>query len=99
MQVYQAFATYGSRYNGTSGLDGARFMKLTNDCGLTGRGRRLKATDVDLVFAQVRTRGARVITFEQVRLHRPIHLVSIANCHGGAFRQARMVCVRLYADR
>jgi p25-alpha len=54
LQVYTAFATYGQRYHGSNGLDGARFMKLTADCGLTGRGRRLKATDVDLVFAQAR---------------------------------------------
>jgi hypothetical protein len=64
-QVYTAFATYGQRYNGTNGLDGARFTKLTVDCGLTGRGRRLKGTDVDLVFAQIRSKGARVVTFEQ----------------------------------
>ena len=64
-QVYSAFATYGQRYNGTNGLDGARFMKLCTDCGLVGRGRRLKATDVDLVFAKARSKGARVLTFEQ----------------------------------
>lgn len=27
-RVYKAFATYGQRYNGATGLDGARFMKL-----------------------------------------------------------------------
>jgi hypothetical protein len=64
-QVYSAFATYGQRFNGANGLDGARFMKLCSDCGLVGRGRRLKGTDVDLVFAKVRSKGARVLTFEQ----------------------------------
>lgn len=64
-RVYKAFATYGQRYNGAIGLDGARWLKLTQDCGLVGRGQKLRNTDVDLVFAKVRTKGERVLSFEQ----------------------------------
>ena len=64
-RVYKAFATYGQRYNGAIGLDGARWLKLTQDCGFVGRGQKLRNTDVDLVFAKVRTKGERVLSFEQ----------------------------------
>ena len=108
--VYTAFATYGQRYNGSSGLDGARFMKLTADCGLTGRGRRLKGTDVDLVFAQVRSRGARVLTFEQfvsalaaLAARANYTLADVANqclqCEGPVTRATAAQSVRFYDDK
>ena len=35
------------------------------DSGLVGRGQRLNRSDVDIVFAKTRTKGERVLNFEQ----------------------------------
>lgn len=35
------------------------------DSGLVGRGQRLNRSDVDIVFAKTRTKGERVLSFEQ----------------------------------
>lgn len=45
-------------------MDGARFSKLCKDTGLVGSS--LSTTDVDLIFARVKERGERRITFDQV---------------------------------
>ena len=109
-QIYTAFSTYGQWYNGAAGMDGARFTKLTADCGLAGRGRRLKNTDVDLVFAKVRTRGARVITFEQfvdalaeLAQRAALPLVDVArhvlSTEGPVTRATEAIAVRFYDDK
>ena len=44
-------------------MDGARFAKFAKDCGLVDK--QLIATDVDLIFTKVKTKGQRCISFEQ----------------------------------
>lgn len=44
-------------------MDGARFLKLCRDCQLTDK--QLSTTDVDLVFAKVKSKGQRRISFKQ----------------------------------
>lgn len=42
-------------------MDGKTFAKLTKDCGLLDK--KLTPTDVDLIFAKVKDKTARKITF------------------------------------
>lgn len=60
--TFVSFASFGNR-EPVEEMDGAHFQKLCRDCGLLGR--HLSTTDVDLLFAKVKTKGTRKITFEQ----------------------------------
>ncbi|KAF6258199.1 p25-alpha-domain-containing protein [Scenedesmus sp. NREL 46B-D3] len=60
--TFVSFASFGTR-EPVEVMDGAHFQKMCRDCGLLGR--HLSTTDVDLIFAKVKTKGARKITFEQ----------------------------------
>ncbi|KAI7843588.1 hypothetical protein COHA_002830 [Chlorella ohadii] len=65
-RVFGAYATFGATRasaGGDSELDGARWIKLCKETKLIGRG--LTPTDCDLMFAKVKERSARKITFEQ----------------------------------
>ena len=46
-------------------MDGKSFAKLTKDCGLIDK--KLTTTDVDLVFAKIKDKAARKITFDQFK--------------------------------
>ncbi|KAI3431389.1 hypothetical protein D9Q98_004443 [Chlorella vulgaris] len=64
--TFFSFAGFGSRSGGQaapSGLDGARFIKLCRATGLVGR--QLPSTEADLIFASVKDRSGRRISFEQ----------------------------------
>uniref|UniRef100_A0A0G4HN69 EF-hand domain-containing protein n=1 Tax=Chromera velia CCMP2878 TaxID=1169474 RepID=A0A0G4HN69_9ALVE len=55
--VFQGFA------GGATELDGKSFAKLSKDCALLDK--KLTATDIDLIFAKVKDKSARKITFQQ----------------------------------
>lgn len=46
-------------------MDGKTFAKLTKDCNLLDK--KLTSTDVDLVFAKIKDKAARKITFDQFK--------------------------------
>lgn len=48
---------------GAGDMDGKTFAKLTKDCGLLCK--KLTPTDVDLIFAKVKDKSARKITYAQ----------------------------------
>ncbi|KAI8475638.1 MAG: p25-alpha-domain-containing protein [Monoraphidium minutum] len=60
--AFYAFASFGS---GTKlvEMDGKGLIKLVKDCKLMSKA--LTATDVDLIFAKVKTKGERKIPFDQ----------------------------------
>ena len=55
-QVFQAFA-------GGNEMDGKSFAKVAKDCGLLDK--KLTSTDIDLIFAKIKDKSARKITFDQ----------------------------------
>jgi hypothetical protein len=46
-------------------MDGKTFAKLTKDCGLLDK--KLTSTDVDIIFAKIKDKSARKITFEEFK--------------------------------
>eukprot|EP00877_Chromochloris_zofingiensis_P014320 jgi/Chrzof1/9141/Cz03g37130.t1 len=60
--TFNSFASFGGR-EAVHEMDGARFLKLCRDCQLTDK--QLSTTDVDLVFAKVKSKGQRRISFKQ----------------------------------
>mmetsp|Transcript_13817 Transcript_13817/g.23764 ORF Transcript_13817/g.23764 Transcript_13817/m.23764 type:complete len:313 (-) Transcript_13817:233-1171(-) len=63
-KVYSRFATFGNRTGGGPVLmDSRSCQKLAKDCGLVGR--VLTTTDIDLIFAQCKTKGKQRIDFNQ----------------------------------
>src|SRR4028119_1718809 len=46
-------------------MDGKTFAKLTKDCNLLDK--KLTTTDVDLVFAKIKDKAARKITYDQFK--------------------------------
>ena len=46
-------------------MDGKTFAKLSKDCNLLDK--KLTSTDVDLVFAKIKDKSARKITFDQFK--------------------------------
>lgn len=53
-----------NHYNGTQKtMEGKSFAKLAKDCKLIDK--KLTATDVDLIFAKVKDKSERRITFAQ----------------------------------
>ena len=46
-------------------MDNARFSKLAKECGLVSRD--CSTTDVDIIFSQIKDKGARKITLSQFR--------------------------------
>ena len=57
--VFTSFA--GGAYE----MDGRQFAKLPKDCKLLDR--KLTATDIDLIFAKIKDRTARKVTFIQFK--------------------------------
>lgn len=49
-ELFQAYCNYGTRAV-TTGLDGAKFVKIFKDSGLVGKG--LIATDLDIIYSKV----------------------------------------------
>ena len=68
---FLAFANFGVHTEPVVDMDGAHFAKYCTDCRLLGKSsdsfgpQGLTLTDVDLVFARVKSKGARRITFDQ----------------------------------
>ena len=56
-KVFSGFA------GGAKEMDGRQFAKLTKDCGILDK--KLTSTDIDLIFAKVKDKTARKITFAQ----------------------------------
>ena len=46
-------------------MDGKTFAKLAKDCGLLDK--KLTTTDIDLVFAKIKDKSARKITYDQFK--------------------------------
>ena len=57
--VFKGFA------GGAKDMDGRQFAKLAKDCHLIDK--KLTTTDVDLIFAKVKDKTARKITFDQLQ--------------------------------
>jgi len=55
--VFHAFT------GGAKDMDGRQFAKLSKDCTLLDK--KLTSTDIDLIFAKVKDKAARKITFAQ----------------------------------
>merc|ERR1711936_79493 len=61
--TFEAFAKYGdTKADGTT-IDNKKFSKLCKECKIMNKA--CTSTDVDIVFSKVKTKGARVITFDQ----------------------------------
>ncbi|WIA41364.1 hypothetical protein OEZ86_004956 [Tetradesmus obliquus] len=60
--VYYAFASFGSSQKCVE-LEGKNFIKLAKDTKLLGKA--LTTTDIDLIFAKVKAKGARKITWPE----------------------------------
>lgn len=63
--VFLAFAGYGSRVT-VADMDGKNFFKLFKDSGLINK--KLTQTDIDLIFAKVKAKGARRIAFGEFQV-------------------------------
>lgn len=50
--------------NGQSEMENKTLVKVCKDCGLMDA-KHLTSTDIDLIFAKVKAKGARKITFDQ----------------------------------
>ncbi|KAK9908613.1 hypothetical protein WJX75_000439 [Coccomyxa subellipsoidea] len=61
-KVFCSFASFGGRQH-VDEMEGSKFAKLCRDSKLLSRA--FTASDVDLYFAKVKTKGARRITFTQ----------------------------------
>ncbi|KAK9915478.1 hypothetical protein WJX75_009754 [Coccomyxa subellipsoidea] len=61
-ELFLAYCNYGTRTK-TTELDGAKFVKIFKDSGLLGNG--LIATDLDIIYSKVKTKGARKIQFAE----------------------------------
>lgn len=46
-------------------MDGKTFAKVAKDCGLLDK--KLTSTDIDLIFAKIKDKAARKITFDQFK--------------------------------
>jgi len=72
-EIYESFCSFGSNRNlatgsntnlsGNAEMDGAKFSKLTRDCKIVD-GKKVTTTDVDILFNQVKVKGARKIDWE-----------------------------------
>ena len=54
-------------------MDGKTFMKVTKDCGLLDK--KLTTTDVDIIFAKIKDKSARKISFDEFKKSLP-HLAA-----------------------
>eukprot|EP00884_Botryococcus_braunii_P021327 jgi/Botrbrau1/7879/Bobra.9_2s0053.2 len=61
-KIFKSFASFGVRQQQHE-MDGVRFSKLARDCKLIGA--HLTQTDIDIIFATVKTKGSRRISFDQ----------------------------------
>jgi len=63
-RAFNAFSIFGkgSASRAVDGMDNASFVKMATECGLIDR--KLKKTDVDLIFMKFKPRGSRKIDFE-----------------------------------
>ncbi|KAL0023967.1 hypothetical protein WJX77_004039 [Trebouxia sp. C0004] len=61
-KIFTSFASFAVRVP-IDDLDGAKFSKLCRDAKLLGK--QFNAIDVDIVFAKVKVKGQRRITFDQ----------------------------------
>ncbi|KAK3269479.1 hypothetical protein CYMTET_22081 [Cymbomonas tetramitiformis] len=63
--VFVTFASYGAKA-GTRAkeMEGKNFAKFSKDCGLLHK-KKLTPTDIDLIFAKIKTKGARKINFDE----------------------------------
>mmetsp|Transcript_29164 Transcript_29164/g.82238 ORF Transcript_29164/g.82238 Transcript_29164/m.82238 type:complete len:896 (-) Transcript_29164:675-3362(-) len=61
-EIFLAFCNYGTRQE-TVEMDGSHFSKFCRDCRLVGKD--LSSTEVDLLFARVKTKGQRRIVYEE----------------------------------
>jgi len=61
--VFNQFSTFGNRLDGPVMMETRNCQKLAKDCGLTGK--KLTSTDIDIIFAKVKTKGKKKISFEE----------------------------------
>ncbi|XP_051939531.1 tubulin polymerization-promoting protein family member 3-like [Hippocampus zosterae] len=61
---FQKFAVHGDSKATGKEMNGKNFAKICKDC-LIIDGKNVTTTDVDIVFTKVKSKSARVITFEQ----------------------------------
>ncbi|XP_072319916.1 tubulin polymerization-promoting protein family member 2 [Eucyclogobius newberryi] len=64
--AFQKFAVYGDSKATGSEMHNKNFSKLCKDCHVND-GKNVTSTDVDIVFSKVKSKTARVITFEQFK--------------------------------
>ena len=57
------FANYGKARGQSTEMQGRNFVKQMKDCGVLGK--QVNANDCDLIFAKVKTKGKKTITYEQ----------------------------------
>merc|ERR1712154_399931 len=60
---FAAFAQYGGSASDGTTMDNKKFSKMCKEAKIINKA--CTSTDVDIVFAKVKTKGARVITFDQ----------------------------------
>uniref|UniRef100_A0A3Q2YRJ5 Tubulin polymerization-promoting protein family member 2 n=1 Tax=Hippocampus comes TaxID=109280 RepID=A0A3Q2YRJ5_HIPCM len=61
---FRKFAVHGDSKATGKEMNGKNFAKICKDCLITD-GKNVTTTDVDIVFTKVKSKSARVITFEQ----------------------------------
>ncbi|KAL0994270.1 hypothetical protein UPYG_G00120050 [Umbra pygmaea] len=62
--AFKKFAIHGDTKATGKEMNGKNFAKLCKDCRIID-GKNVTATDVDIVFTKVKSKTARVVTFEQ----------------------------------
>ncbi|XP_075868494.1 tubulin polymerization-promoting protein family member 3-like [Nelusetta ayraudi] len=62
--AFQKFAVHGDTSAAGKEMNGKNFAKMCKDCSITD-GKNVTTTDVDIVFSKVKSKSARVVTFEQ----------------------------------
>ncbi|KFQ35582.1 Tubulin polymerization-promoting protein family member 2, partial [Merops nubicus] len=64
-KTFSKFAVYGDTSASGNEMTGKNFSKMCKECGLTD-GKAVTSTDVDIIFKEVKTKGARTITFVEL---------------------------------
>ncbi|KAM3937287.1 tubulin polymerization-promoting protein family member 2-like [Leptodactylus fuscus] len=62
-RTFHKFAVYGSSKANANEMTGKSFSKLCKECNIQESG--CTSTDVDIIFAKVKAKTARVITYEE----------------------------------
>lgn len=61
--AFEAFASFGT--GPQNEMDNSHFSKMLKECKIVDA--KYTATDVDLLFSRIKSKGARKITFQQMR--------------------------------